>query len=111
MLMKYVDGDLDQKLKFREFRQLFKRESLPAKFKTVMKVSKEAFLQSETATTQQEPEEPEAVVAIQSSIALSSKQSVFVVGGLAILAVVALFVTKRKKEVMPSYKAQKMYGT
>merc|ERR1711998_530882 len=69
MVLKAVDSDLDGQLKYREFRQLYKRERLPGNFKEVMQAAKTAFLEAEEqnsdAAADIESEEQEVAVAVQ----------------------------------------------
>lgn len=108
VLLKSVDGDLNGQLKFREFRQLYKRSNLPGNFKSTMKAAKDAFLDFEEASMEEEDLEEdeeemtfeEDTVALQ-SVASSGVKTMFV-GGLAVVAVVALVaVTKtfKKKKI------------
>merc|ERR1712034_59891 len=106
ILVKTVDGDLNGQLKFREFRQLYKRSNLPGNFKNTMKAAKEAFLEFEESRDAEEEtaeETPEETVELQ-SVASSGMKTMFV-GGLAVVAVVALVavtktVFKKKKTGM-----------
>jgi len=104
ILIKEVDGNLDNMIKYREFRQLFKRRRLPGNFKDTMQAVRDAFIASEKAFEQEEEEaakdatteeETEETVAIQKFAQMSMKP-VFV-GGIAVLAVVALIVLTKSR--------------
>merc|ERR1711881_177137 len=118
VLVKSVDGDLNGQLKYREFRSLYKRQNLPGNFKSTLKAAKEAFLEFEDASDDEEgeneegeTEEEEEVVALQ-SVAGSSMKTMFV-GGLAVVAVDALVaVTKTfKRKKIGMIIGGKSYGT
>jgi len=101
ILVREVDGNLDNMIKYREFRQLFKRRRLPGNFKDTMKAVRDAFIASEKAFEEEEEgeettaETEEAVVAVQKFTDMSMKP-VFV-GGIAILAIVALIAVAKSR--------------
>merc|ERR1712072_1550017 len=116
VLVKSVDGDLNGQVKYREFRSLYKRQNLPGNFKSTLKAAKEAFLEFEDASDDEEGENEEGEteeedVALQ-SVAGSSMKTMFV-GGLAVVAVVALVaVTKTfKRKKIGMIIGGKSYGT